>query len=230
MTIVTRTGRGLNFLFIIAIVAIAFFAFHSFAQERPVKILYFFSPNCRHCADAKPYIEDLSKTYKVEGFRFGEGGTQLPFPTSAGDSKTAREKFGVAGYPTLVIVTDDTVRQKIAGMPDIKDAKTIIKGMENGALTVTEAVKNTGKKEFAVTGWLVARGMDMKHALFFLTDRTSEIQVKPWLPREALKSPVQRKGPRIMADVVRQALVLKGEFKKINNHDLFVVKEQLLLN
>ncbi len=229
MRIVTRFGinrqRGLGLFAGFLILASAAFVFAG--QDSRVKILYFFSPSCRHCIDAKPFIMDLSKEYSIEGFRFGEGNTPpFSFPITAGDKKIAREKYDVKGVPTLAILIDGVYRQKIEGMPDIQDARVIIRGLAKGAVTVTEAAQRK-KGELTITGWLIARGINFKKAQFFITDRRTELPVKAWLPREVVKSPVQKKRPKLMSDVVKTPLILKGSFHKSAAGTVFFVAEEV---
>ncbi len=180
---------------------------------------------------AKPSIIELSKEYDVEGIHFDGGKPQsLPFPVKSGDKKI-REKYGVRGYPTLVVLLDGTFKQRIAGTSDVQDAKVIIKALSNGALTVTEAAKKDGKREITITGWISARGEYFKNAQFIISDRTAELPVQAWLPLEAVRSPftkkMQSKQPRMMSDVVRKPVVLVGSIKKTESGSIFQVKEEI---
>jgi thiol-disulfide isomerase/thioredoxin len=197
-----------------------------------VKILFFFSESCRHCMAAKPSVIDLSKEYEVEGLIFGGEMTQpMPFPVKTGDKKIAREKYGVSGYPTLAILIDGVYRQKITGASDVQDAKAIIKALANGAVTVTEASKNRGQEEITVTGWVVARGEYFKKAQFAITDRTTELPVRAWLPLEAMKSPFSKnRRLRLMSDVVKKPVMLKGSIKRTATGGLFQVKEEIRID
>jgi thiol-disulfide isomerase/thioredoxin len=198
------------------------------AQNAHIKILYFFSTTCRHCIDARPFVIALSKEYSIQGLQFGEGQRAvLPFPVEAGDKKVAQEVYGVAGVPTMAVLVDGKYKQKIAGTPDIQDAKVIIKGLARGAMTVTEAVDKQREGDVIVTGWIIARGEYFKKAHFFLTDRKTELPVKAWLPLEAVKSPVSKKRPQLMSDVIRKPVVLKGIIKKTAAGSIFQVKEEL---
>jgi thiol-disulfide isomerase/thioredoxin len=198
------------------------------AQNNHVKILYFFSPSCKYCIDAKPYILDLSKEYGIEGQRFGEGTSpSFPFPVKAGDKKLAQGTYGVQGIPTLAVLVDGVYRQKIAGMTDIRDAKVIIKGLVSGAMTVTEAAQKVNKKEIIVTGWIIAKGEYFKNARFFLTDRSTEIPLKAWLPLELVKSSVQKKKLKLMSDMLKKPIVLKGSIKKTTAGNIFFVKAEV---
>ncbi|HUL01096.1 MAG TPA: hypothetical protein VLX29_09590 [Nitrospirota bacterium] len=201
------------------------------AQDNTVKILYFFSPSCKHCNEAKPFIINLSKVFSMEGLRFGEGDTpSFPFPVKQGDKSIAEGTYDVKGVPTLAILIDGVYRQKISGMPDIQDALVIVKGLKNGAMTITEATQTLKNGEITITGWIIARGIDFKKAQFFITDRKTELSVKAWLPREVVKSPVQKKRPRFMSDVIKKPVILKGIIKRNNSENIFFVTQEVLLD
>jgi thiol-disulfide isomerase/thioredoxin len=198
------------------------------AQKPDIKILYFFSTTCRHCSDARPSIIALSKEFSIAGLQFGEGQpAAFPFPVKAGDKKIAKEVYGIAGVPTIAVLVDGKYKQKIEGAADIQDAKIIIKGLAGGAITVSEAAEKAGAGEFTVTGWIVAKGEYFKNARFFLTDRKTELPVKAWLPLEVVKSPVQKKRPKLMSDVIKKPVVLKGQVKKTAAGDVFVVRTEV---
>ncbi len=234
MRVVTRCGmnrqKGIGpFAGLFFFAWIIFFStLVSAAQDNHVKILYFFSPSCKHCIDAKPFILDLSKEYSIDGLRFGEGTSpSFPFPIQAGDKKIAQGTYGVQGVPTLAILIDGMYRQKIEGMPDIQDAKVIIKGLASGAMTVSEAAQEVDKGEITVTGWIIAKGEYFKNARFFLTDRKTELPIKAWLPLEVVKGPVQKKRPKLMSDVIKKPVVLKGHFRKTAAGKVFFVKAEV---
>lgn len=216
----------------LVIVLITAFSFVYAGQSHYVKILYFYSESCTHCIAAKPSVIDLSKEYEVEGLIFGGEKTQpMPFPVKTGDKKIARERYGVRGYPTLAILIDGVYRQKIAGTSDVQDAKRIIKALATGAVTVTEASKNRGQEEITVTGWVVARGEYFKKAQFAITDRSTELPVSAWLPLEAMKSPFSKnRRPRLMSDVVKKPVVLKGSIKRTATGSLFQVSEEIRID
>jgi thiol-disulfide isomerase/thioredoxin len=199
------------------------------AQGSHVKILYFFSPSCRHCIDAKPYIMDLSKTYNIEGLRFGEGvAPSFPFPVEKGDWRTARDTYDVRGVPTLAILVNGVYRQKISGMPDIRDAQVIVRGLRNGAMTVTEAVHAVKDEKITITGWIVARGVNFKRAKFFITDRKTELSIKPWLPLEVVKAPVHKGKPKLMSDIINKPVTLKGFIQKDPAGASFFITQEAL--
>ncbi len=150
----------------------------------------------------------------------------FPFPVKPGDKKLAKGIYGVQGVPTLAILIDNVYKQKIAGTPDIQDAKVIVKALAQGAKTVTEAA-GTQEGEITITGWIIAKGEYFKKAQFFITDRKTELPIKAWLPLEAVKSPVSKKRPKLMSDVIRKPVVLKGSIKKTAAGSVFQVKEEL---
>jgi thiol-disulfide isomerase/thioredoxin len=200
-------------------------------QNDHVKILYYFSMTCRHCIDAKPAVIALSKEYSIEGRNVGTLAAQgYPFPIKTVDKKTAKEVYGITGVPALAVLIDGVYKQKIAGASDIQDAKTIIKALSLGAMTVTEAKRNAKDAEITITGWVISQGEYFKNARFLLTDRTTEIPVKAWLPLEAVKSPLNKTTPRLMSSVIRKPAVLKGSFKQTETGSIFLVKEELPLD
>ncbi len=206
---------------------ISAYSFDAAGKNPNVKILYFFSESCIHCMAAKPSVIDLSKTYDVEGLRFGQGNAQSwPFPVKSAD-KNIMQAYGVKGYPTLAVLVDGIFKQKIAGTSDVLDAKVIIRALANGAMTVTEAARKDGTGEITITGWISAKGNYFKNAQFSITDRSSELPVSAWLPLEAVKSPFRNKGPRLMSDVIKKPVVLKGSIQKTATGVKFRVKEEI---
>jgi len=197
-------------------------------QNNDIKLLYFFSSSCKHCMEVRPAVIALSKKYGIEGWYFGGGQAQtVPFPVKAGDKKVAEEVYGVVGVPTIAVVVKGKYKQKLAGASDIGDAEVIIASLVRGALTVTEAAEQAGH-EITVTGWITARGEYFKNAQFYVTDRKTELRLQPWLPLEAVKSPFRNnKRPRLMSDVVRKPVVLRGSVKKTDTGAIFIVKKEL---
>ena len=201
------------------------------AQSPHVKILYFFSMTCPHCVDAEPTVIALGKKYGIEGRNFGTiEALGYPFPVKRDDKKNARRVYGIKEIPSLAVLIDGISKQKIEGASDIQDAESIIKALSTGAMTVTEAAKKEKDAELVVTGWVVAKGEYFKNVRFILTDRTTEIQVKAWLPLEAMKSPMKKTRPRLMSNVVRKPVVLRGSLTQTDTGGLFLVKEELTLN
>ena len=103
----------------------------------------------------------------------------------------------------------------------------IIQALARGAKTVTEAAADAYQRQITVVGWIIARGENLKKAQYFITDRKTELLVKPWLPLEAVKGLVSRSGPRLMSDVVRKPVVLKGSVKRSGAGRIFQVKQEL---
>ncbi|MGC1456507.1 MAG: hypothetical protein WA946_15090 [Nitrospirota bacterium] len=201
------------------------------AQSHHVKILYFFSLTCPDCLEAESAVIALGREYSVEGRNLGTNAAQgYPFPVKMSGKKNARKVYGIKEIPSLAVLIDGTCRQKIEGTSDIKDAKCIIKALSSGAVTVTEAAKKGTVAEFTVTGWVIAKGEYFKNVRFILTDRTTELQVKAWLPLEAMKSPMKRTMPRLMSNVIRKPVVLRGSLTQTDTGGLFIVKEELPLD
>jgi len=197
-------------------------------ENNRVKLLYFFSTSCDHCIEARPAVISLSKEFLIEGLYFNHGIPQsFPFPIKAGDKKAAKEAYGVKGVPTLVVLVDGAYRQKIEGPHDIQDAKTIIEALANGAITATEASKKMNEAEIAITGWIISKGKYFKDAQFFITDRTTELQIKQWLPLETAMSPFRKKRPRLMSDVINKPVLLRGKATKKDGVYTFIVKEEV---
>ncbi len=202
------------------------------AAENPhVKILYFFSLPCPDCLEAEPAVIALGREYSVEGRNLGTKAAQgYPFPVKMGGKKHARKVYGIKEIPSLAVLVDGHRRQKIEGTSDIKDAKSIIKALSGGAITVTEAAKKGTDAELTVTGWVIVKGEYFKNVRFMLTDRTTELQVKAWLPLETMKSPMKRTMPRLMSNVIRKPVVLKGSLTQTDTGGLFIVTEELPLD
>lgn len=199
------------------------------AAHDHVKILYYFSMTCRHCLDAKPAVLNLSRKYAVEGQNVGDIPAQgYPFSVKAADKKQSKDVYKVAGVPTLVVFIDDVLRLNIAGSQDIGDAEVIIRALDRGAMTVTEAAEKTSEGEITVVGWVSAQGEYFRNARFFITDRKTDLQIKPWLPLEAMKSMAPNsKRPRLMSDIIRRPVLLKGSVTKTSAGKIFTVKEEL---
>lgn len=229
VNIYSRSSLQRNFSPFAVFLFLLFFIAPSWNHAGPrVKILYFFSMSCQDCIDVEPAIIALGKEYGIEGYNTGTTEARgYPFAVKMDDRKAAREVYGIKGIPSLAILVDGVFKQKIEGRSDIQDAKSIIKALSNGAMTVTEAAKMKMSAELTITGWVVAKGEYFKHVRFILTDRTTEIQVKAWLPLEAMKSPMKKAGPRLMSDVLRKPVVLKGRLTQTKSGGLFQVKEEL---
>ena len=226
-----RGGLGLLAGFFILFAAAVFPPLVPAGQKAQIRLLYFFSSSCRHCAEAKPFVIALSREFPLEGLHFGQGPLPAhPFPVREGDKKIAQELYGVRGVPAVAVMVEGKYKQRIEGVADIRDAKVLVKALSEGAKTVSEAVETFQETEIAVTGWISARGEYFKGAQFFITDRKTALRVKAWLPLEAVKSPFQNRRPRLMSDVVNKPVVLRGSIKKTKEGFFFMVKEELLID
>jgi thiol-disulfide isomerase/thioredoxin len=226
--ILRRRGFGPSAVFLFAFLLLCIPLITQAGPNAHVKILYYFSMSCRHCFDAKPAVVALSKEFTVEGQNVGDSdATGYPFPVRPGDKKKSKEEYGVKGVPTLVVFIDNERKQNIAGAQDIGDAKFIIKALAKGAKTVTEAVEKKPTGDITLTGWVSAKGEYFKNAQFFITDRKTEVLVRPWLPLEAMRSMARNNKPRLMSDVVRRPVMLRGSMTASANGYLFQVKEEL---
>jgi thiol-disulfide isomerase/thioredoxin len=198
------------------------------AENHHVKILYFFSLTCPDCLEAEPAVIALGREYSVEGRNLGTKSEQgYPFPVKMYGKEHAKKVYGIKEIPSIAVLIDGRYRQTIEGTSDIKDARRIIKALSSGAITVTEATKKETDAELTVTGWVIVKGEYFKNVRFILTDRTTELQVKAWLPLEAMKSPMKKAMPRLMSNVIRKPVVLRGNLTQADTGGLFIVKEEL---
>jgi thiol-disulfide isomerase/thioredoxin len=198
-------------------------------QNNHVTILYYFSMTCRHCLDAKPAIVELSRQFTIEGQNVGNVAAEgYPFPVKPADKKKSKEVYKVQGVPTLVVFVNKVHKQNIAGTRDIDDAAVVIKALDHGAMTVTDAAEKAPEGDITVVGWIAVKGEYFNNAQFLITDRKTDLQVKAWLPLEAMKSMVPNANrPRLMSDVIRKPVVLKGHIIKSATGNLFLVKEEI---
>jgi thiol-disulfide isomerase/thioredoxin len=189
-----------------------------------LRVLFLFTPKCPHCRATIPFMNNLSKKYIVEGIVFGNGDIpEVKFPLTKG-TKDMAERFGLKKVPYLVVLEDGRQRLAVSGRRDIMDIEVILRGISQGALLPSE-IKNIGAKEFVLTGWLIHRGEYFKKdSGFFITDRKTSIEVLPWLPLEAVKSPFKAKRPKTMSDLIGRPLILKG---RLDERDRFIVKEEI---
>jgi hypothetical protein len=175
-------------------------------------------------------MKELSAEYPVQGLLYGKGAVeQMPFDVKPGDKATS-SKYGVTGVPSLVILQNSSFRMKIGGEHDIVNAPLILKALEKGALSVSEAVEKGGAEKYIVIGWLVSRGEYFKDAKFFLTDRLKTISIKPWLPLEAVKAPMRKTRPRLMSDVIDRVVVLEGTLTRSGSDIQFIVGRELSID
>jgi hypothetical protein len=70
-------------------------------------------------------------------------------------------------------------------------------------------------------------GSYFKNAPFSISDRSTELPIKAWLPLETVKSPFQNKRPRLMSDVIRKPVVLKGIVQRKGTGVIFHVEEEI---
>src|SRR5574341_2036681 len=130
----------------------------AFAADSRIHLLYFFSATCPHCKQTTPVVSELSKEFSVQGVLSGKDDPgPLPFPLRKA-VKADKEQYGIQGVPTLVVLKDGKTRLVICGERDIKAGRTLIRGIEQGALTVSEAVVNIPQGDVIITGFLVSRG------------------------------------------------------------------------
>jgi thiol-disulfide isomerase/thioredoxin len=215
---------------IVFILIILSFQVLSAVPQDDLTVLYFFSANCVHCRNVEPVIRELSREFPVEGLYYGKGRPEpMPFEVRKGDKATA-SRYDVAGVPVLVVLKNGAMKYTLRGEQDVKDAKAVLSAIRKGALTVSEAIENGPGKSYNVFGWVVSRGEGFKDAKFFLTDRKKNIQLRPWLPIEAVKSPFKSARPRLMSDVVGMPVALKGELTGKDQSYLFTVKEEISLD
>ncbi len=199
------------------------------AEESRIHLLYYFSGTCSPCRQTTPYVSELSREYRVEGV-FSGSEVPGPVPLSMRRGTTVdKERYSIPGVSALVVLENSMTRQVISGERDILSSRAIIKGIEQGALTVSEAIEKGPQKTYTVIGWIVSRGEYFKNAQFSLTDRKQTISIKPWLPLEAVKSPFKKTRPRLMSDVINKPVCLEGMLIKINDDLQFTVRKEIIL-
>lgn len=197
------------------------------AANSRIQILYFFSATCPPCEQSTPVVSELSKDYPVEGIVFGdEVSGHLPFTVRKG-TRDDKKLYAAHTVPSLVVLKDGKIRQVLNNGIDIASCRTILKGVERDALTVTEAVLDRSQKTKIVMGWIKSKGEYFKGAQIFLTDRRNAIEVKPWLPLEATKSPVNNKRPRLISDVIDKQVILEGAISKTGGNVIFNVEKEI---
>jgi hypothetical protein len=190
-------------------------------------IRYYFSTDCSQCERSKSFVSELSREYPVDGMW---SGNKHPGPVRFSLKKSTqadKERYIVTDEPTIVILKDGLARQVIRGELDILSSRTIIKGIEQGALTVSEAIEQGPKKKYKIAGWIVSRGEYFKESLFFVTDRKQSIAVRPWLPLEAARSSFKKTRPRLMSDVIGKPVFLEGTLTKNGDNLQFMVGKEL---
>ncbi len=198
------------------------------AANSRVQLIYFYSAECPPCEQTTPVVLELSREYTVEGIVFGDNVSgRMPFTVRKGTTAD-KQRYSVRNMPSLVVLRDGKMRQVLRTEHDIKFCRTIIKGVELGALTVTEAVLDRSQHTKTVVGLIKSKGEYFKGTQFYLTDPKNAIEVKPWLPLESIKSPVKGKRPRLMFDVIDQQVILEGDvIKKTGGTVIFTVRKEL---
>jgi thiol-disulfide isomerase/thioredoxin len=210
--------------FTIAVLLFLIFPLCPLYSNTGLRLVFLFTPKCPHCRATIPFMNDLSEKYIVEGIIFGNGDIpEVKFPLTKG-TKDMAERFGLKKVPYLVVLENGRQRLAVSGRRDIMDMEVILRGISQGALLPSE-IKDGGAKEFVLTGWLIHRGEYFKKdSGFFITDRKTSIEVLPWLPLEAVKSPFKAKRPKTMSDLIGRPLILKG---RLDARDRFIVKEEI---
>lgn len=213
-------------LIVFAIIIIILSAAIASAQGE-LSLLYFYSTTCGQCKSVEPIVQELSKTYPIEGLVYGKGeSAAMPFPVRKADKATS-SKYGISGVPVLAVLENGAIRQAIRGENDIRTSPNIIRALSKGALSVSEMVANGPQKTYIVTGWVVSRGAYFKGAKFFLTDRQQTIMIKPWRPLEAVKSPFKAARPGMMSDIIDKPVYLEGMLTKADGNLQFTVGKEL---
>ncbi len=198
-------------------------------ESHDLSLIYFYSTTCPHCKAVEPTVIALSKEMSIQGVVFGKGvPAPMPFTVQKGD-KSALRKYSLEGVPALVVLQKETVRHIFRGEHNIRASRLFLRGLAKGALTVTEAVSRGQQKDVILTGWIEGVGEYFKDKQFIFTDRKKSIMIRPWLPLEAVRSPVGNKRPRLMSDVMDKAVALRGELQMNDGTFYFTVKEELNL-
>jgi thiol-disulfide isomerase/thioredoxin len=220
--------RKLFIAFAIIVNILITFAAIASAQS-DLSILYFFSTTCGHCKSVEPVVKELSKTYHLEGLVYGKGApVPMPFAVRKGDKETS-STYGISGVPVLVVLKGGMVKQIIRGENDIRTCPRILIALSKGALSVSEMIAKGPKDTYNVTGWVESKGDYFKGVKFYLTDRQKRVEIKPWLPLEAVKSPFNSARPRLMSDIIDKPVSLKGMLVQIDNNLQFTVEKELTL-
>jgi hypothetical protein len=201
----------------------------SVAQPDDLSVLYFFSADCAPCKRVEPAIRELSTEFMVQGLLYGtDDPGPMPFEVRKGDKETF-ERYGLESVPALVALRNCSVKQVIRGENDIREARALLRAFRKGAMTVSEAIEQGPDNTFNVAGWIASRGAYFRNGGFFLTDRKQSIDVKPWLPIEAVKSPFRKTRPRLMSDVIDKPVLLEGSLTKTNGDLQFTVRKEIIL-
>lgn len=196
-------------------------------QEEALEAYYFFSPACPRCDTVAPVIKELSTIIHMWGVFYGKGNAEpMPFEVRKADKGTLM-RYDVHTFPTLAIMKTGAVKQMFMGEQDIKDARLILSAFRKGAWSVSEVIEKKPKNEVGVTGWVVSKGEYFHNSQFYLTDRKQTVLIKPWLPIEAVRSPIRKTRPRLMSDVIDKPVFLEGTVTKIGGKLQFTVGKEL---
>lgn len=201
------------------------------AEKDALKILYFLSPTCNHCAEVAPFVKkELSVEFEMEGRAAKpEAVKGYPFPVKAA-SPELKKQYGVKGVPTMIVLKNGQFKTRISGAKDIPISRPLLRALKNGAWTVSEVYEKNPDREILLTGWVrsVGRSLGSDFKLF-ITDRSKNLIVNPWLPREAVKSKfAQKQQPRVQSEVVGKAVALKGTATRHADGTMrFQVKEEV---
>ncbi|MDH4164640.1 MAG: thioredoxin domain-containing protein [Nitrospirota bacterium] len=209
----SKGGSFGSLLFFLILFLLVLFPVPSPAAPQPssLRLLYFFNTSCAHCREIKPFIFDLSKEYKMEGWIVSKQDVKdYPFPVKVG-SKEIAPKYHVIGVPSIVVLKNEQFAQLASGAPNIKNIRPLLKALDAGALNVTEAVQKKSGDEIFVTGYIKIQGAD---ANVIIIDHAKRLPVDAWLPREAVKSKFKKTPPRTMSELAGKAVALKGKLVK----------------
>ncbi len=217
-----RLGSGL--LFIILFMA-PVQEIHS--AEASYHLLYFYSGFCPHCRKTTPVIADIAGEIPVQGLYYAKDKPEKqPFPVRPG-TRQERDKFGLRGVPSVVILEKDKIRLSLSGEQDVLVVKKMLKALKAGALTVSEATESIVQKELLLTGWLGASGdQSGQHTRYYLTDRKKILTLTSWPPREEGKRALNGRQWRLLK-MVNRPILLKGSLSKQGNGLHFIVREEI---
>jgi thiol-disulfide isomerase/thioredoxin len=120
------------FVFLFTAVAVS-------AASSRIHLRYFYSADCSPCETTNSLVSELSKEFEVDGIWSGsENPHPLRFPAKK-STLVDNERQSIMAEPTLVTLKEGQTRQIINGARDILNSRTIIRGIEHGALTVPVA-------------------------------------------------------------------------------------------
>jgi thioredoxin 1 len=94
-------------------------AFEKIMQSKGIYVIDFYAPWCQPCRILSPVIEKLSENYK---------GKATFVKVDVNELMETAQQFGITGTPTVVILKDGSVMQRIVGLRGESEyAKTIDK-------------------------------------------------------------------------------------------------------